>query len=260
MSIQSAQTKVVATLALLLIGTTFAAVTQRDVIPVTRVQICVKDNGQLRMLIGNNTSCDSSERPMDWMVGGEVTDIQPGPGLVGSREGGTVQLAVDPSIIEGCAGWQVGKVFAGFNDGPGQIPFTLTADLLPIAELNLPAGDYVIFAKLTVEAEPLFDESSFQRSVSCRLTAGTDFDKAGVVLEKIHSESSGEADGSYRMGMTLQVAHSFTAPGRVVLSAGHGGALTIAPQVQFRDLKIIAIEASHISNEFLGANRGVQPR
>jgi hypothetical protein len=238
---------------LLLIGTTIAAVTQRESPPVTRVPICVKDNGQLRMVLNDATACGASERQLEWTVGGEVTEITLGQGLIGSREDGTVNLALHPSIIEGCSGCSGGRVFAGFNDGPGPIPFTL-GGLAPIAELDLPAGDYVIFAKLTLESEPLFDEFSFQRPVNCKLTAGADFDESGVVLEAIHSDGSGETDGSYRMGLTLQLVHSFNAPGSVVLSAAHGGTLTVMPRVQYRDLKIIAIEASDISNVFLGAN------
>lgn len=240
--------------ALIMLGTAIAAVTQREVLPVTRVPICVKDNGQLRMLTANNSACDPSERQMEWVVGGQVTEIEVGQGLIGSREDGTVQLALDPSIIAGCTGCRGGRVFAGFNDGPGPILFTLTGELAKIAELGVPAGDYVFFAKLTVEAEPMFAGSSFQRPVFCKLTAGDDFDQASVVLEKIHTESPGNFDGSYAMGITLQVVHRFNTAGRVVLSAAHGGAFTVTPQVQFRDLKIIAIEASHISNVFLGVN------
>ena len=81
-----------------------------------------------------------------------------------------------------------------------------------------------------------------------------DFDESGVVLEAIHSDGSGETDGSYRMGLTLQLVHSFNAPGTVVLSAAHEGTLAVMPRVQYRDLKIIAIEASDISNVFLGSN------
>lgn len=33
----------------------------------------------MRMLVGN-TTCDTSERQVEWIVGGEVTDIQPGQG------------------------------------------------------------------------------------------------------------------------------------------------------------------------------------
>src|SRR5262249_56322 len=137
-----------AVVALLMLGGAVIAITQRNSLPVTRVSVCVKDNGQLRMLTGNKTTCDPSEQPMDWVVGGEVTDGRAGRGLIGSREDGAVQLALDPSIIAGCAGCKGGKVFAGFNDGPGQIPNVVPGTL---AELNLPAGDYVIFAKLIVE-------------------------------------------------------------------------------------------------------------
>ena len=56
------------------------------------------------------------------------------------------------------------------------------------------------------------------------------------------------------MGLTLQVVHSFSESGSVVLSAAHRGGLTVTPQVQFRNIKIIATEASHISNVFLGAD------
>lgn len=236
---------------MMILTVTIAGVTQRKQTEPIRVPICVKDNGQLRTLTGHNNNCDPSERLVQWVVGGEVTDIQPGPGLVGTRNDGIVELAVHPSIITDCASR---KVFAGFNDGPGQLSFALTSDFPTIAELGLPAGDYAIFAKLTVEAEPLFGEFSFQRPVFCKLTAGTDFDEATVVLEKIHTERSGESDGSYRLGLNLQVVHSFNTPGRVVLSAAFGGALTVTSQVQFRDLKIIAIQASDISNVFLGGN------
>ena len=245
---------VVTAVAPLLLGTTIAAVSQRESPPVTLVPICVKDNGQLRMVVNDSTACGAAERQVEWVVGGEVTDITIGQGLIGTREGGTVNLALQPSIIEGCTGCNGPSVFAGFNDGPGQILFTLGGGLAPIAELDLPAGDYVILAKLTLETEPLFDEFSFQLPVSCKLTAGADFDEAQTVLEAIHSEGSGQPDGSYRMGLTLQVVHSFNAPGSVVLSAGHAGALTATPRVQYRDLKIIAIEASDISNVFLGSN------
>ncbi|HEV8483894.1 MAG TPA: hypothetical protein VGV87_10130 [Blastocatellia bacterium] len=233
--------------ALFLLGSTMAAVSQRQTPTVTRVPICVKSNGQLRMLTDANTTCEPSERQVDWVVGGEVTDINLGQGLVGSREDGSVRLALDPSIIEGCTGCRGGRVFAGFNDGPGQIPPLLEG---PIAELNLPAGDYVIMAKMNVETG--FADFSTQRPVTSKLTAGTDFDEAKVVLEEIHDESPGHPGGSNAMGLTLQVVHSFSAPGSVVLTAGHGGPLATTSQVVYRDLKIIAIEVSHISNVFLG--------
>jgi hypothetical protein len=243
---------VVAVVALLLIGTTIAAVTQRESHPVTRVRVCVKDNGQLRMVTGNNTDCDPSEQPMEWVIGGEVTDIQLGQGLVGSREDGVVQLAVNPSIIEGCTGCRGGRVFAGFNDGPNMFPYNFAFET--IAEFNLPAGDYVIFAKLTLEALPE-EHASYQQQVTCRLTAGADFDESAVVLEQEHIErESFPPDGSNVMGLNLQLVHSFNPPGSVVLSGKIGPPFYFSPPVRFRNLKIIAIEASSISNVFLDAN------
>jgi hypothetical protein len=237
--------------AVFLLGATIAGITQRQDSPVTRVPICVKDNGQLRMLVGNNSACDPSERRMEWVVGGEVTDIQLGQGLVGSREDGIMQLAVDPSIIAGCTGCRGGKVFAGFNDGPGEISSNQFSDN-EIAELNLPAGDYAIFAKLTLETLP--GDFGYQQQVTCRLTAGADFDKGEVIMEKDHIERPGFDDGSNVMGLTLQVVHRFSAPGSVVLSGFHGPPFGDPPQVLFRNLKIIAIEVSDISNVFLGGN------
>ena len=131
-------TKVVVTaLALLLLGTTIAAVTQRESPPVTHVLVCVKDNGQLRIVTGNNTACDPSEQPMDWVVGGQVTEIRAGQGLVGTQDDGIVNLALDPSILQSCAG--CGRIIAGFDDGPRDIPPFIFGEELPqIAKLNLP--------------------------------------------------------------------------------------------------------------------------
>jgi hypothetical protein len=75
-----------------------------------------------------------------------------------------------------------------------------------------------------------------------------------VVLQAIHSENPGDLDGSYAAGLTLHVVHSFTAPGTVVLSAAHGGALAVTPRVRYRSPKIIAVEASDIPNAILGDN------
>ena len=59
---------IVTTLILLLVAT-IAVVGQRDSTPVTRVQLCVKDNGQLRVN-NNGTSCDPSEHLTELVVGG----------------------------------------------------------------------------------------------------------------------------------------------------------------------------------------------
>ena len=253
MKTRTASTKMVhSVVAFLLVGTTIAAVTQRPGPTVTRVPVCVKENGQLRMLIGNNTACDPSERQMEWVVGGEVTEIQLGDGLVGGREDGAVRVALDPSIIAGCSGCRGGRVFAGFNDGPILLPHNLTFQT--IGELNLPAGDYVIFAKLTFEAlqEPV---ANIRAHVTCRLSAGSDFDEDAGVLEQEHTEGF-SSDGSNVMALNLQVVHSFSAPGKAVLKGKFELPPTfgVDPPVRFRNLKIMAVEAASISNVFLESN------
>ena len=82
----------------------------------TSVPVCVKANGQLRVLMGGAATCGPSEQRTDWVVGGGVTDIALGPGLTGTRDGGAVHLAVSPALLER------GRVFAGFNDGPVPLP------------------------------------------------------------------------------------------------------------------------------------------
>src|SRR5688500_16453517 len=66
------------------------------------------------------TACDSSERLVEWLVGGQVTDIRAGQGLISNRDDGVVNLALDPTVFQGCAG--CGKISAGFNDGPLELP------------------------------------------------------------------------------------------------------------------------------------------
>ena len=139
----------VAVATLLLLGATVAAVMQRTPTNVTRVPVCIKNNGQLRVLVDAQTVCGPSERQMEWVIDGEVTNIQLGHGLVGRREDGTVHLALDPSIIQGCSSCAGGRVFAGFDDGPRDLQnLVLGEDLPQIAKLDPPAGSYAIFAKL----------------------------------------------------------------------------------------------------------------
>jgi hypothetical protein len=243
---------VVTAVALLILVTTIAAVTQRESPPVTRVRVCVKDSGQLRMVTGNNTACDPSEQPMDWVVGGEVTDIQLGQGLVGSRDQGIVNLALDPSILQTCAG--CGRIFAGFNDGPGGIPnFVFGEELPQIAKLDLPAGNYAIFAKLVVTAKEVEDLSVTRKEfVSCQLSAGNDFDRSNALLE-VQDDRPILAFTNDEVGLTLEVVHRFAEPGEAVLRCSKGPFAGEA-LMEFRNLKIIAVEAAGISNVFLDGN------
>lgn len=242
------------TVALLMLGTVILGFTQRESALVTRVPICVKDNGQMRMAVGS-TTCDTSERLVEWVVGGEVTDIQAGQGLIGTRDAGFVQLAVDPALVG-----TGGSVFAGFNDGPGDISGAL--DIIPASFLGavaLPAGDYAIFAKLTLRNVDSIDQDS--HPVRCKLIAGADFDEANVVVEDEQDRNDNgvpDRDAATSLAMSLMVVHHFDEPDAAKLFCIDGtppnpdfGTLADDGDVKYEDLKIIAIKTSNISNVFL---------
>jgi hypothetical protein len=197
------------------------------------------------MLVGDQTTCTPSEQQMDWVVGGEVTDITLGRGLVGSREDGEVLLELDPDIIQGCGSCVGGRIVAGFDDGPGTIPADGFNPPTQIAALDLPAGNYAIFAKMTL-VQPTDDAADVAGNVSCRLTAEADFDDAQLSLEDL-----GSFLGNIQ-GLTLQVVHHFAAPGEVALACKD--TTNVEDKVHYQDLKIIAIEAASLSNVFLGGS------
>jgi hypothetical protein len=231
----------------LLLGTTITAITQRELNSGTQAHLCVKDNGQLRLTVSG--SCDSSERLVEWTVGGQVTDIQLGQGLIGTRESGTMTLALDPSILQTCAG--CGKIVAGFNDGPLQLPEVPLGQEIPqIAKLDVPAGNYAIMAKLVVRANQLDGIPITQKAFAfCKLAAGNDFDNSSALLEVEDDRITSELHND-EVVLSLQLVHRFAESGEVVLRCGDfafGDAT-----MEGRNLKIIAMEAASISNVFLG--------
>jgi hypothetical protein len=227
-----------------LLGATVVLVAQQAAPAVTSVPVCVKANGQLRVLIGAGTACDSSEQRVDWVVGGEVTDVTAGEGLTASRQDGTVQLAVDPTLL------QRGRIFSGFNDGPAPIPLHDPTGIPSIAQLDLPAGDFAITAKLTITND-IDDTTFFLRddTLQCELNAFPDFDSARLVLPDSASAIGLHAHAAV---VTLQLVHHFSAPGGVTLTCREIDEVNPDPDLSFEDLKITAIEGSSISNVFLG--------
>ena len=199
--------------------------------------VCVKANGQLRVLMGASTVCDTSEQRVNWVVGGEVTDITPGEGLTASRQGGAVQLAVSPTLL------QKDRIFSGFNDGPVALP--PESGQTDIATLDLPAGHFAIFAKLMVVNDRFDDDENGRDRVICKLHALPDFDGAEtLVLENgfIFREAYGGADPASRS----RLQHAWQRDPELLRRRLQPGSCVS------RDLKITAIEASSISNVFLG--------
>jgi hypothetical protein len=240
------------TMALVILATSITALTQSTSVSGTRVHLCVKDNGQLRMTaIG--TPCGPSEQLTEWVVGGQVTEIQLGRGLIGNRENGTMTLALDPSIFQSCIG--CGKIIAGFNDGPFELPqFNFEDGEIPqIAKLALPAGNYAISAKLVVEAKQGEETSTTRKELAiCRLFAGNDFDDSRALLE-VEDDRPIEVSTNDEVVLSLQVVHRFAEAGEAILRCSKG-AFAGSPPMEVRNLKIVAIEGASISNSFLGGN------
>ena len=242
---------IVIALVLFTLATTIAALTQSASIGGTRVQLCVKDNGQLRMT-PTGGSCDPSERLTEWVVGGQVTEIQIGQGLIGNRENGTMSLALDPSIFQSCIG--CGKIIAGFNDGPLQLPqIPGGEEAPPIAKLQLPAGNYAIFAKLVVADRHVEELPVTTKEFAlCKLSAGNDFDRSSALLET-EDDRPINAFSNDEVVLMLEVVHRFAEAGEAVLACSKVPDGITTP-MQVRNIKIIAVEGGSISNSFLGGN------
>ena len=236
---------------LLMVATTITALTQSASIAGTRVQLCVKDNGQLR-LIGTGGSCDPSEHLTEWVVGGQVTEIQLGQGLIGNRDDGTMSLALDPSVFQSCIG--CGKIIAGFNDGPFELPrFNFEGEIPQIAKLALPAGSYAMSAKLVIEAK---QGEEFPVPVKefalCRLSAGNDFDESSALLE-VEDDRPLQVITNDQVVLSLQVVHRFAEAGEAVLRCSKGAFSGSSP-MEVSKIKIVAIEGASVSNTFLTQN------
>jgi len=213
--------------------------------PSADVDICVKPNGQLRGAT-QASPCSSPEELQRWTVHG-VAGVDPGPGLVG-REGpdGIVALSLDPDLIQQA---NAGRIFAGFDDGPG------LANGLS-RRLPLPPGAYAIAAKLTLTAKPETPqppEVKYSHVVSCRLEAGADFDESRVVVS-----GTQEADATKTLTMPLEVVHRFAEPGEAELTCDTRLTFECAPFAciddlgpKYEDLKIVATRAAALSNQFL---------
>jgi hypothetical protein len=213
--------------------------------------VCIKPNGQLRALTAASPACVAPEEATEWTVHG-VKAITAGAGLVGRDDGGLVQLQVDPGLVENA---NSGKIVAGFDDGPHEVPDELT----PIAQLPLQPGNYAIFAKLVFSSPPGAGADTIA-DVTCKLFAGADVDQASVVLEPWDAERALSGEGTSVVGQTLEVVHRFDAPSRALLWCGDKTTFppfgSVDGRVVYQHLKIVAIRGSSLSNTFVGVEAG----
>jgi hypothetical protein len=205
--------------------------------------VCIKPNGQIRAVTPSNPGCVEPEAANEWTVNG-VKEIAAGPGLVARDDGGFVHLQVDPGLLEAAS---AGQIFAGFDDGPRDLPNAFPPPR--IAALALPAGSYAIFVKVSFH-NPFLSRTA---TVNCRLEAGGDFDELETVVERadeVDVPGISDVEGTTDLTQSLAVVHRFDAPDSVVLRCGQRSSAGTA--VDYRDLKIIAIRGSSLSNVFLG--------
>jgi hypothetical protein len=125
-----------------------------------------------------------------------------------------------------------GLLADGFSAHKGSFRLTAPpASPVSVTHLDLPAGNYVIFAKLWSS----FPISGYADSVECRLVAGGDSDRTWVTQDALLAYSS----------IALNVIHQFTAPGNADLICRH--VYTSNDSTLF-DIKITAIRLATVSN------------
>lgn len=225
---------VVAGVACLALGVAVFAVAGRADPSAITVDVCIKQNGQVRVVTAGSPECEPPEQAAEWTIGGEVTEVAAGAGLVGGGTEGLVTLAVDPNLIESA---NSGKAISGFWDGPVAMPpggDPPGAEPSLIAQLALPAGKYAIFAKLWVANTAGFAPNF----VHCKLAAGFDFDRSRVMLGK-------QAEGGAIATFGLHVVHEFDTASRVFLGCSDN---VLGSASEWGDLKITAMRVSSLEN------------
>ncbi len=131
------------------------------------------------------------------------------------------------------------NAISAFKDGPGDVPTNLST----IGSLSLPAGRYVIFAKLYLAQGSADPKKVQSNQVTARLEAGDDFD-VSVTTVPIAS------DNPFRSGteaVSLNVVHQFDSG---------GGAASVkldkkpdnTPHLEWKFLKITAIQVDTLIN------------
>jgi hypothetical protein len=126
--------------------------------------------------------------------------------------------------------------FSGFHDAPVTVA---SASLTSIGSLVVPAGNYVIFAKMWATN----NSTTGAVLLDCELIAGADFDETRARLGQ-PGVSSASANAQ---ALAFNVVHTFAAAAEIDLQCNTSGA-----SVSFADLKITAIQVGSLSNVALG--------
>jgi hypothetical protein len=185
---------------------------------------CLKNGKIESVAVGDAplAPCGSDQAQLR-LSGGDVTAVVAGRGLLGGGDAGAVTLAVDQSTIPRT------DVVAGFHDDDVVLPIGDTSQ--PVARLPVPRGRYAVTATLTVDSL-----SIAANHVTCKLSAGADFDRTTVDLD-------GALSGPLRTTrIVLEVVHDFADAGDFVIACAG------TYQADARVLKVIATRVSSLTN------------
>ncbi len=125
--------------------------------------------------------------------------------------------------------------YSTYHDGEITIPGSGSTKV--IGQLFLPAGRYVILAKMELD-----NESSEIVYVECKLQAGGDFDRGAIRLRPTSTSSPNTDLGM----MPLQVVHYFSGGTNIIELTGV--VQQVAATVRVRKIKLTAIKVGSLSN------------
>jgi hypothetical protein len=176
----------------------------------------VPGTGAMRLV--NGTHCRSSESALAWNRNGRagVTGPQGLPGSPGNpgTPGGT-----GPTGGTGATGPSNGYFWW---HGPSNIAQTCGfggCNAEPtVGHLNVPAGDYLAYAK----AEAFNDDTGFTSGGHCKLAIGVETDEQTLRLPKAEPFSGSEVTRSTEP-VSLMVGGSFSSPGTITFTCGNNG-------------------------------------